>query len=470
MDQTKLKRVALIVAMCHFMDMMDATIITTAIPTIAVYFHSSTALASITITAYIITLAVFIPISGWMSVRFNVKRIFLLAVLIFTAASLGCALSPSLPLLIATRILQGIGGAMMFPVGRLIVLQKAPKSDLLMIISFLVWPALIAPAIAPLIGGLIVTYASWHWIFLINVPIGIVAFFLSRRFFDDTAGDRTARLDWKGFALIGVGAGGLVLASEILADSAASWTLGLVLFLLFAAELVLTYRYLKRAQNPLINLKVLKYRTFRISQVGGSLFWFSVGSAPYLLTLLFQNEFGWSPAYAGSIVLFIFVGNVAIKPASTWLLNRFGFKPVFIGSFLAVIATMLVSGWFTAQTPVLLLIVVITLSGMGRSLALTSYNTLSFSELDAQETRDANSLASTTQNMAQAIGIAVTVVVLRFGSELFGAASSQAWAYRLAFILLAVFATLALAEILTLPRKTGSAILKHRDPAGKSPR
>ncbi|EHJ01166.1 major facilitator superfamily MFS_1 [Clostridium sp. DL-VIII] len=460
MSYTKLRNIALVVALCHFMEMLDATIITTAIPSISNYFHISTSFVSMAITAYITALAVCIPISGWMAVRFNVKKIFLAAIFIFTIASLGCALSSNFLFLILMRVLQGIGGAMMFPVGRLIVLQQTEKKDLILMISFLVWPGLIAPAIAPLIGGLIVTYASWHWIFLINVPIGIIAFILSQHLFDDSKGDPTISLDWKGVILISIGAGGLVIASEILSDAAASWELGIILFTFFFIEILFALYYLKRISNPLINLSVLKYKTFRISQTGGSLFWFSVGSAPYLLTLLFQNQFGWSPTFAGSIVLFIFFGNVSIKPASTYLLNHFGFKKVFMVSIIVVIISMLISSAFSKETPIIILIIVTTLSGMGRSLTLTSYNTISFSELNPEETRAANTLASTTQNMAQAVGIAITSIALHIGNIVFNGGKNPGIEYKFTFILLAFFAFLALLEILLLPKKLGNSILR----------
>ena len=461
MDNSKLKKTSLVVALCLFMELLDATILTTATPAIASSFGVSVSSVSITITAYMITLAVFIPLSGWLAERFNRRSVFLSAIFIFTIASLGCAVSPSFSFLVVMRIIQGIGGSMMVPVGRLIVIEKTPKKNLIEIISYLVWPGLIAPAIAPLVGGIIVTYASWHWIFMINVPIGLIAFFISSKLMDSNIGDNRIKLDWLGFILTGIGAGGLVYSSNILADANADWSKGFIFLLLSIFELGFTVYYLKNASNPLIKLDVLKVKTFRISQLGGSFFWFSVGSAPFLLTMLFQNQFKWSAAYAGSIVLFIFVGNISIKPASTFLLNHFGFKRVFVVSIILVIFSMIFSSMFTRNTPLFLIIIITVISGMGRSLTFTSYNTISFSELDEKDTKDANTLSSTTQNMAQAIGIALVSIVLRIGASLESNGINELISYKIAFIMLAIFALCSLIEIIPLPKKLGDEILSN---------
>ncbi|MBV4439092.1 MFS transporter [Clostridium tyrobutyricum] len=462
MIEKKQKKIALIVAMCLFMEMLDGTIVTTATPAISNTFKVPLASTSVIITAYMITLAMFIPLSGWFADRFNNKTIFLSAIVIFTGASIGCALSKSFDFLVAMRIIQGLGGSMMVPVGRLIVLKKTHKKELLQMISYLVWPGLIAPAIAPLLGGLIVTYYSWHLIFAINIPLGAIAFLVSFRILENSNGDKNKSLDWMGFILIGIGAGGIIYAANILADSSRSWEKGLVLLLIFIMEFLLAMLYLYRTKDPLIDLRVLKIKTFRISQTGGSLFWFCVGAAPFLLTIMLQNLFGWSAAYSGSIVLFIFVGNIGIKPASTFLINKYGFKTIFIDSMLVVSITMVVSAFFSIHTPIVFMIIITILSGIGRSLTFTSYNSIAYSELDYKQTNATNTLESTTKNMAQALGIAIISVVLRIGQSIFSGKGLESLSYRLSFFVLAVFCIMALIEIFTLPKNAGNVVLKDR--------
>lgn len=448
----KEKKTALVVAACLFMEMLDGTIITTATPAIANFFQVPVEKTSMLITAYMVALAVFIPLSGWLAQKYSEKKLFMFAILIFTLSSLGCALSFNYSMLVIMRIIQGIGGSMMVPVGRSIVLAKSKKENLLQIISYLVWPGLIAPAIAPLVGGLIVTYFSWHWIFSINIPIGIFCLFISNRIIQENNTTSNAKFDYLGFILASLGAGGLVYSADILSDPGKSWSLGILLFIFFAFIFLISLFYLSRARNPLISLKSLKIKTFRISQTGGSFFWFSVGSAPYLMTLLFQIKFGWTAAHAGSIVLFIFVGNIGIKPASTAIINRFGFKNVLIGSMLLVTITMIITSFFNINNLISWIIFITILSGIGRSLTFTAYNTLSFSELNEEETKSANTLSSTTQNMAQGVGIAISSIALRITHNNF----------TIAFLLLALYSFLALLEVTTLPKDAGFKALSHR--------
>jgi MFS family permease len=273
MIDRRLRNTALLVAACFFMEILDGTIVVTAIPQMSQSLDVPTSSTALVITAYLLTLAVLIPLSGWMVARFGARRVFLSAIALFTAASLGCALSTSLAALVVLRIVQGAGGAMMVPVGRLVVLGPAPKSQLMRLMSFIVWPGLLAPVIAPLAGGLITTYASWQWMFVINVPLGAVAFVFAWRLIDATATESPPPLDRLGVLLTCTGLAGVTYAGELLARTSPNWAVVVVLTLASAALLVAATRHLLRAKAPLVNLHTLRIPTFGAAIAGSSLFW-----------------------------------------------------------------------------------------------------------------------------------------------------------------------------------------------------
>jgi len=322
MIDARQRNVALLVAGCFFMEMLDGTIVTTASPQIARSLHAQPAEIGLVVTAYLLTLAVLIPLSGWLTRRFGNRAVFLTAITVFTLASVGCAVSVSLGELVAMRVLQGVGGAMMVPVGRTMVVSMADKRDLLRITSYVVWPGLLAPVIAPLAGGLITTYASWHWIFLINVPLGAVAFCVAWRLVRGGETGAPPPLDLAGVLLTCAGLGALTYAAHLVSLAAPPPAQTAAFGAAAAALLAGAVWHLRRAPHPLLNLRTLGVDTFRASQLGGSLYWLVVGAAPFLLPLLFQTQFGWSPVKSGAVVLFIFAGNVGIKPATTPLINR----------------------------------------------------------------------------------------------------------------------------------------------------
>jgi MFS family permease len=376
MIDRRLRNVALLVAGCFFMENLDGTIVVTAIPQMSSSLNVPTSSTSLVISAYLLTLAVLIPLSAWMTARFGSRRVFLSAITIFTVASLGCALAPSLGVLVALRILQGAGGAMMVPVGRIIVLGPAEKSQLMRLVSYIVWPGLIAPVIAPLAGGLITTYASWRWMFAINVPLGLVAFCVAWRLIVATPSEAPPRLDRLGVLLTCCALGGVTYAGQLLSHRAPDWTLVTVLGLASAALLAAAAWHLLRVPAPLINLSTLRIPTFGATMSGSSLFWLVVGAVPFLLPLLFQTVWGWSPIKSGAVVLFVFVGNIAIKPATTTLFNRFGFRTVLLAATSGLAATTAAAGLLTVETPLVVVVLVALLGGVARSVGLTGYTTL----------------------------------------------------------------------------------------------
>jgi EmrB/QacA subfamily drug resistance transporter len=450
------RNTALLVAGCFFMEMLDGTIVTTAAPRIGESLHVPPTSIGLVITAYLLTLAVLIPASGWLARRYGMRRVFLSAIAIFTLASLGCAFSGDLTVLVIMRVVQGVGGAMMVPVGRTVVLSRTEKSDLMRVISYIVWPGLIAPVLAPIAGALITTYASWPWLFGINIPLGAVAFAVAWRLIDAEESANPPGLDWLGLVLTCTGLGGLTYAAHLIADTGSGWlpiaALGGASIVLLAFATV----HLFRTEHPLLTLTLLRVHTFRQSMLGSFLYWFTVAAGPFLLPLLFQSVFGWSAVKSGLIVLFIFVGNVGIKPTTTPLLNRFGFRTVLITSTIGLATSMIALGCTTNRTPLALIILLTLASGIFRSVALTAYNTVALGDVPNERMREANTLAATTTQLASGLAVAGATVALRVGEVI--ANGTPRVAYLLAFVLVALFALGATVQATRMDPQAGSTL------------
>jgi MFS family permease len=460
------RNIALLVAGCYFMEMLDGTIVTTASPQIGRSLHAPATAVGLVVTAYLLTLAVLIPLSGWLTRRYGNRVIFLTAIALFTLASVGCAASVSLGMLVAMRVLQGTGGAMMVPVGRTMVLSTAAKEDILRLTSFVVWPGLLAPVIAPLAGGLITTYATWHWMFLINVPLGVVAFAVAWRLVTmGPAGTSPPPLDWLGVLLTCAGLGGLTYAAHLVTLPAPPVAQTAAFALASAALLTGAVVHLRRAAHPLLNLRTLSVHTFRVSQLGGTMYYFVVGAMPFLLPLMFEVQFGWSPVKSGALTAFVFAGNVGIKPATTPLINRFGFRPLLIASTLGTAVIVAALGFTTASTPVALIAVLALASGVTRSTGFTVYTTVGLADMAPELMRDANTLAATSMQLGAGLAIAGATVALRVGDAVTSGAQP---AYTVAFCLLALVAAGCAVEALRLDPAAGNAARRAR-PAGAPP-
>jgi len=457
------RNIALLVAGCYFMEMLDGTIVTTASPQIGRSLRAPATEVGLVVTAYLLTLAVLIPLSGWLTRRYGNRVVFLTAIVLFTLASVGCAASVNLGMLVAMRVLQGTGGAMMVPVGRTMVLSPAAKEDILRLTSYVVWPGLLAPVVAPLAGGLITTYATWHWMFLINVPLGAVAFAVAWRLV--TAGPAAGGaaspppLDWAGVALTCAGLGGLTYAAHLVSlpapPAAQTAAFGVVSVALLAGAVV----HLRRGAHPLINLRTLSVRTFRVSQLGGTMYFFVVGAMPFLLPLMFQVQFGWSPVKSGAVTAFVFVGNVGIKPATTPLINRFGFRPLLIVSTLGTAVIVAALGFTGASTPVALIAALALASGITRSTGFTVYSTVGLADMVPELMRDANTLAATSMQLGAGLAIAGAAVALRAGDAVTGGGQA---AFTIAFCLLALVAVGCAAEALRMDPAAGNAARRLR--------
>jgi EmrB/QacA subfamily drug resistance transporter len=448
---------ALLVAGAYFMEILDATVIAPAAPHIAADLGVPAVGVNVAITAYVLTLAVLIPISGWLTERFGARLIFVSAIAVFTLASAGCAAAVSLPMLVATRVLQGIGGAMMVPVGRLMVIRTTAKTDLVTAIAYLTWPALVAPLLAPALGGVLSTYASWRLIFLINLPLGLAALLLARRLVPDVRSDNVGPLDWRGFLLTAAGLAALVFGMEGVAAPHPDWPVAIGALVLAAADLALTIGYLLRAARPLVQLRDLRIRTYRATALGGSIFRAVITAIPFLLPLFFQLGFGWNAAHAGLVVIALFAGNIGIKPATTPLMRRFGIRPVMLGAVLASAGGLVGMAFLQATTPLFSLLVLLVLSGTFRSIGFTAYNTVAFADVPPDRMTSANTLMSAVQELGAGLGVAVAALLVQLGGSVVHLSGSGA-AFRFAFLVLALLLAAPAAEAIALPRTAGNVL------------
>jgi EmrB/QacA subfamily drug resistance transporter len=449
------RAMALLVAGAFFMEILDATIITPAIPLIATAFHVDPVDVNVAISGYLVTLAVLIPASGWVADRFGARPVFAAAIAIFTLASIGCALSVSLPMLVAMRILQGVGGAMMVPVGRLAVLRFSGKADLVRAIALLTWPALAAPVVAPVLGGAIATVGSWRWIFFVNIPIGIVGFILSLKLIRGEADPSPRPLDWRGLVVLGAGIAAALIALECIRVDGTDWLLVAAGGTAAAILLAVATWHLLRCRNPLVQLRVLRVPTLRITVSAGSLYRLIITAVPFLLPLQFQLVFGWTPFLSGLLVAMLFAGNIAIKPTTTPLMRRFGIRRVLLVNAVLSVGCYALLASLNPAMPIAVIAVILFISGALRSIGFTAYNSLAFSDVSGGELTHANTLNAAVQELAAGLGIAVAALLL---STLTPLAADPGVAYAWTFLVLGALMVPTIVETLRLPRDAGAGV------------
>lgn len=460
---SRARNVALLVAVTFFMENLDATVITTALPKMAETFRVGAVDLNIGITAYIIAVAIFIPLSGWLADRFGARRIFATAIAVFTFASLLCGLCTELETFVAARVLQGIGGALMVPVGRLSVLRTTEKKDLVKMIALITWPGLVAPILGPPLGGLMVTYATWPWIFFVNIPLGILA--IAGALWLVPAGrDANVRsFDSLGFLWLAGACATLMLGMEWLGE-AQSQRLWLAVGLLAVGVLLTTVaiRHCRRHPAPLLALDTLRYPTFRSSIYGGSLFRIAISALPFLLPLMFQVGFGLPPVTAGVLVLAVFAGNLLMKPFTTATMRRWGFRKVLLANGLIGVVSILACALLSADTPWPVIALVLFVGGLSRSLQFTSYNSIGFADVPKAEMSGASTLFSMFFQLAMGMGVAVGALLLRASMTVQGH-SGQALVsdFRVAFVGVAIVGLLALIDVYALQRNAGEHVLER---------
>ncbi len=465
----RLSPVALLVAGAFFMENLDGTVIATALPSMAQSFGTTPPALAIGMTAYLLTLAVFIPASGWAADRFGARRVFMAAIALFTAASVLCGLSQGRWEFTAARILQGGGGALMVPVGRLVVLRGTAKPDLMRAIATLTWPALVAPVLGPPVGGFIATYASWRWIFFLNVPLGVAGLVLAWFLIRD-AGEREPRpFDGRGFALNGLALALLLYAFDLLGHGApggGAQALATAAAVLGASGVAgfLALRHARRHAHPLVGLGAFAVPSFRATMSGGFVSRVSISTLPFLLPLLFQVGLGMDPFVSGLLVLWYGMTNLGIKPWTSGILRRHGFRGVLLGNTLGNALAIGGCALIGPGTPLPAAAALLALAGASRSLQFTSLNTLAFSEVPAAQVAAANTLFNTAFQAAVGMGIALGAVLLhaaQAAGPAVGLHGSVA-PFRAAFLLAAALALLPLPSFLRLRRDAGSAVSGHR--------
>lgn len=454
--------VPVIIACALFMENMDSTVIATSLPVIARDLHENPVALKLALTSYLLSLAVFIPVSGWMADRFGARTVFRSAICVFMGGSTLCALSDSLAGFVAARFVQGMGGAMMVPVGRLVVLRSTSKDELVQALAWLTMPALIGPVIGPPLGGFISTWFHWRWIFFINIPISILGLMLSARYIENLKEDCVPPLDRSGFLLSACGLSALMLGLATAGRHLVSLPVSLVAMALGASLLVVYVRQAGSKPYPVLQLDLLRIPSFRAGVLGGFFFRIGIGATPFLLPLFLQLGFGLNAFESGMLTCASAIGALFMKTLAAMILKQFGFRRVLICNALCAAVSLAVIASFTASTPHLLITLALLIGGCFRSLQFTSLNALSYADIDKPMMSQATSLASVVQQIAAGTGVTVGAFALQGSAWLRGHPDVLATDFRSAFICVALVSVSSLLWLARLEKKAGAAISGHR--------
>ncbi len=461
--------VTLIVAVALFMETMDSTVIATSLPAIAADLGEDPIALKLALTSYLLSLAVFIPVSGWMADRYGARTIFRAAIVVFTLGSALCGFAQSLPDFVLFRIVQGMGGAMMVPVGRLVILRSVPKAELISALAWLTIPALMGPVLGPPLGGFITTVFSWRWIFWINIPIGILGVILATRYIANLREEAVPPLDIKGFFLSGIGLAGVAFGFTTIGQGLFPPAVVLGLLAIGIVGCFLYVRHAKRAAAPLLDLNLLKIDTFFASVVGGFLFRIGIGAVPFLLPLLFQLGFGLTALQSGLLTFATAVGAVAMKTTAAPILRRFGFKRVLVWNAVVAAGFTAAAALFTSATPHVVILAVLLVGGFFKSLQFTAVNSIAYADIDEKSMSKATSFAGVAQPLSMSAGVATGALVLEV--ERIGRATHEVLAsdFPAAFILVALVAASSALIFARLPKEAGSNLATRARPVGEVP-
>jgi len=453
-----------IAAMAFFMQALDATILNTALPAIATSLERSPLAMQSAIISYTLTVAMLIPVSGWLADRYGTRKIFILAVSLFTLGSLACALSGSLSMLVVSRVVQGIGGAMMMPVARLALLRAYPRSELLPVLNFVTMPGLVGPILGPMLGGLLVTYASWHWIFLLNIPIGIAGIFYARKYMPDFTTPQR-RFDFSGFLLFGLGLVLISVGIELFGERVVlPWQALLVLFGGIAL-LLLYIVHARRHPAPLINLPMFKTRTFSVGIIGNIASRLGTGCIPFLMPLMLQVGFGFPALIAGCMMGPTAIGALLAKSTVTQVLRRFGYRHTLVG--ITIIIGILIAT-FSLQSPggsVVMLLAALLILGMAMSTQFTAMNTITLADLNDENASGGNSVLAVTQQLSISFGVAVSAAVLRFYQDVEATTVAQ---FHATFLTMGVVTVLSAFTFMMLRPSDGRNLIANREKKKKA--
>jgi EmrB/QacA subfamily drug resistance transporter len=446
------------VGIAFMMEQLDATIITTATPRMAASLHTSPLFISLAITSYLLTLVTAMPLSFWLASRFGSGRVFCAALAVFTLASAGCGLSGSLPVLLAMRLLQGIGGGLMTPVGRTILIRAFPRSQLVQAMTWFNIPIVVGPTLGPVLGGIITTYASWHWIFFVNLPFGVAGILAAHHYVPNPRQREPVPFDGAGYLLAGAA---LILLQTAVQALSLSFLPGWAIAGLFAFSLafIVAYaRYARRVARPVLDLSLLRIRSFHVGVLAGGLSRVGINGIPYLLPLMLQVGFGKSPLETGALVAVTCLGIVLVRPAAAPLLRRVGFGRLLASNTVLGSVSILAFAALGSRTPDAVILAVIMVFSLMRGMQFATLNTISYADMPREWLSQSTSLGGIAQQLTMGLGIAVSVALLNMFAD--GAASLTQTAFR------ATFAVLALVTLAAAP---GFCVLRRADGASAIP-
>jgi EmrB/QacA subfamily drug resistance transporter len=448
----------MIVACALFMENLDGTVISTSLPAIAADLHEDPIALKLALTSYLLSLAVFIPASGWVADRFGTRTVFRAAIVVFTLGSISCGLSHSLEGFVLARIGQGVGGAMMVPVGRLLLLRSVERHNLVRALAYLTLPALLGPMLGPPVGGFITTYFHWRYIFWINVPIGVLGVALVTAFIADIRESHVRPLDIPGFFLSAVGLSSVVFGLTILGRGflPASQTIALIVFGM--AVLAVYVVHARRTPAPIIDLSLLSITTFRVSVTGGSLFRIGIGALPLLLPLMLQISFGMSPLGSGLTTFVAAAGAMAMKATAAPILNTFGFKRVLVANAIVGGLFIAANAVFTPATPTAVILGILLVGGYFRSLEFTGINAIAYADVEQDRLSRAVSFASVAQQLSISIGVALGAGVVQILRARHGGGALELGDFHWAFVAVAVVTTLSAWSFIRLPANAGASL------------
>jgi EmrB/QacA subfamily drug resistance transporter len=462
---TTTRTLTLVVASALFMESLVSTVIATALAAMAADLQVDPLTLKLAFTAYYVALAIFIPVSGWCADRFGARNVFALSIAVFTAASVCCALAWNLPSLIAGRFLQGVGGAMMLPVGRLILLRVIPKREMVSAMAWLSIPTLFAPIMGPPVGGFITTYYDWRGIFWLNVPVGLAGLALAWTLVPQVKAEVLRPMDWPGFLLTGLGLSLAIFGFTLAGSRSGSGSHGLLAGEMTVAGLVLLaiyVRHARRSPHPILDLSLLRIATFRLSMGAGVLFRLSVGALPFLLPLMLQVGFGMSAFESGTLTFASAAGAMTMKLTAGPILKRWGFRTVLCVNAVLSSALIAACAAFTAATPGAVVMAVLLIGGFFRSLQFTSLNTLGYADVEQSQMSQATSLVGVTQQLSLAGGVAVAALLLETARSSAGRSDLLAADFQHAFIAIGVLAVLSLVFYLRLAPEAGAEVSGHK--------
>jgi EmrB/QacA subfamily drug resistance transporter len=468
--------IAIVIASSLFMEQLDATVLTTALPTMAQSFGVSPLHMSVALTAYLLSLAVFIPASGWVADRYGARTVFCSAIGIFTFGSILCGLANGLTFLVAARLIQGLGGALMVPIARLILLRNVAMKDFISAMSWMLVPALIGPILGPPIGGLIVTYLDWRWIFYVNVPIGIIGIALAIALVTDSKEPPAGRFDFIGLILAGIALSCLTFGVELGARGVLTATGTALIFgaaVLGAVLYVLHARRLQQANppsEPILDMRLMRIPTFSLSVIAGGLTRITGGATPFLLPMMMQLGFGMSAAESGFVTFVNAIGFMLMKAAATPMLRRFGFRQTMVWNALIATGCIALYAAFRPGWPIWSIYLVLLLGGFFQSLQFAAYNTIAYADIPRARMSQATSFYATFQQLMLSLGICFAAGALHLSVAWSGHDKAGLGDFSVAFLLVTTISLLASPVCLLFPRNAGHQMrgLPAPEPASSS--